>query len=726
MPAKTQPVEAVAQDSGAASLRRLEQTRDLGPIAHLPVWEGFTPEAIEPGVRHLLVEVAQAFAALEAAPQPTWAGLMAPLERMEQRLDHVLGAVSHLLSVKYSDELKAAQDAVRPEYVKLLNRMSQSRAVYAAMSSLRDGDAFAGLSTARQRILKESISAMQRAGVHLDDAAKARYRQIQQRLAQLSDDFSANLVKQEQASRIRVQDPQRVAGVPAPMLELAAKTAREDGAQDADARAGPWHFVVNGPNYVAIIQNAKERSLREEIYRAYRARGTAAEFDNRPIVNEILKLRQELATLLGFAHYAAFSVDDKMAPSVQAVWDLFDQLESAARPAAEREYVELRRFMDDQGAAEAEDPQAWDIAFWTERLQETRYGYDEERLRNYFQMPKVFDGLFALVGRLYGLRVRRAAADAVPVWDESVRFFEVLNGQGDDAEIIAGLYVDPYARPGEKRGGAWMNTVVDRSRLLAGGGRSSSLPVALFVMNARPPAEGAVALMSLDEVRTLFHEFGHAMQHMFTDIEDGGASGLNLVEWDAVELASQFNEYWMDHRPFLRGLTAHKDSGEALDEETLERIIASRNFMAGNATLRQLQFGKTDMWLHWRYGLPGAEEAATPYEIEERIAQATVVAPRLAGETMLPSFGHLFSGGYAAGYYSYKWAEVLAADAFAAFKEVGLDNDAAVRQVAKRFRDTVLGLGGSLPAGEVYRRFRGRDANPEALLVEQGLLFKGG
>ena len=726
MPAEAQPVEAVAQDSGAASLRQLEQTRDLGPIAHLPVWEGFTPEAIEPGVRHLLAEVAQAFAALEAAPQPTWAGLMAPLERMERRLDHVLGAVSHLLSVKYSDELKAAQDAVRPEYVKLLNRMSQSRAVYAAMSSLRDGDAFAGLSTARQRILRESISAMQRAGVHLDDAAKARYRQIQQRLAQLSDDFSANLVKQEQASRIRVQDPQRVAGVPAPVLELAAKTAREDGTQDADARAGPWHFVVNGPNYVAIIQNAKERSLREEIYRAYRARGTAAEFDNRPIVDEILKLRQELATLLGFAHYAAFSVDDKMAPSVQAVWDLFDQLESAARPAAEREYAELRRFMGDQGAAEAEDPQAWDIAFWTERLQETRYGYDEERLRNYFQMPKVFDGLFALVERLYGLRVRRAAADAAPVWDESVRFFEVLNGQGDDAEIIAGLYVDPYARPGEKRGGAWMNTVVDRSRLLAGGGRSSSLPVALFVMNARPPAEGAVALMSLDEVRTLFHEFGHAMQHMFTDIEDGGASGLNLVEWDAVELASQFNEYWMDHKPFLRGLTAHKDSGEALDEETLERIIASRNFMAGNATLRQLQFGKTDMWLHWRYGLPGAEEAATPYEIEERIAQATVVAPRLAGETMLPSFGHLFSGGYAAGYYSYKWAEVLAADAFAAFKEVGLDNDAAVRQVAKRFRDTVLGLGGSLPAGEVYRRFRGRDANPEALLVEQGLLFKGG
>ena len=310
----------------------------------------------------------------------------------------------------------------------------------------------------------------------------------------------------------------------------------------------------------------------------------------------------------------------------------------------------------------------------------------------------------------------------MPVWDASVQFFEVLQGQGEDAQVIAGLYVDPYARPGEKRGGAWMNTVVDRSRLLASAGRTSSLPVALFVMNARPPAEDAVALMSLDEVRTLFHEFGHAMQHMFTDVEEGGASGLNLVEWDAVELASQFNEYWMDHKPFLRGLTAHRDTGEPLDDETLERIIASRNFMAGNATLRQLQFGKTDMRLHGEYGLPGRDADPTPFEIEESVALATVVTPRLPGESALPAFGHLFSGGYAAGYYSYKWAEVLAADAFAAFREVGLDNDPEVRKVAARFRDTVLALGGSRPAAEIYRQFRGRDAAPEALLIEQGLV----
>lgn len=726
MPADAQPVEAAVEDA-ATSLSQLERTQDFGPITQLPIWQGFTPEAIEPGVRQLLAEVEQAFAALEADPQPTWASLMTPLERLEQRLDQVMGVVSHLLNVKYSDELKAAQDAVRPDYVKLINRMGQSRAVYDAMSNLRDdGAAFSKLNVPQQRILKESIRAMERAGVHLDEGAKARYREIQQRLAELSDDFTANLVKQEEASRIKVTDPARVAGVPQPVLDLAANTAQEDGAQDASAADGPWHFVVNGPNYLAIIQQGRDRSLREEFYRAYRGRGTAPEFDNRPIVVETLKLRQELADLLGFPHFAELSLENKMAPEVEAVWELFAQLEAAARPAAEREYAELREFMRSQGAAEAEDPAPWDIAFWTERLQEARYSYDEERLRDYFQMPKVFDGLFALVERLYGLRVRRAAADAVPVWDESVRFFEVLSGQGEAAEVIAGLYVDPYARPGEKRGGAWMNTVVDRSRLLAGDGRSSSLPVALFVMNARPPAEGAVALMSLDEVRTLFHEFGHAMQHMFTEVEEGGASGLNLVEWDAVELASQFNEYWMDHKPFLRGLTAHKDSGEPLDEETLDRIIASRNFMAGNATLRQLQFGKVDMRLHAEYGLPGADSAVTPFAVEERIALATVVTPRLSGETMLPSFGHLFSGGYAAGYYSYKWAEVLAADAFAAFKEVGLNNDAEVRKVAARFLDTVLALGGSRPAEEIYRQFRGRGADPEALLIEQGLAASAG
>ena len=625
-----------AADSAAA----LERTASHGPLTHLPDWSAITPEVVEAGLRELVRQTAAGFDALETGHTPTWDGLMAPLEQLEVRLGRAIGAVTHLISVKYSEALQAAHDAVRPDYVQLFNRMNQSTAIHAGMTALRDGPEWDSLPAARQRIVSESIRAMERSGVALTGAARARFTEIAERLSELSNDFQNNLVREEKVNRIRIDDGALVAGVPEAVLAQAAQTAVDDGVEGASAASGPWHFVINGPNYTAVMQQGEHRELRERMYRAFRSRGTSEGLDNRPVLTEILALRQEQSRLIGFDTYAERSIDAKMAPSVAAVWALFEQLEQAARP------------VDD---------------------------------------------------------------DALPVWDESVEFFEVRR----DGEVIAGFYVDPYARPGEKRGGAWMNTVVDRS-LVLGGGDSATLPVALFVLNGRPPAAGRPGLMSLDEVRTLFHEFGHATQHMFTRIDDGGASGMNLVEWDAVELASQFNEYWMEHKPFLRRLTAHVDTGEPLDDDTLDRIIDSRNFMAGNATLRQLQFGKIDMALHERCGL--GEDGPDLWQLERDIAAATLVLPTLPDESQLPAFGHLFSGGYAAGYYSYKWAEVLAADAFAAFREVGLDNDAAVREVAARFRDTVLALGGSLPAGEVYRLFRGRDASPEALLIDQGLL----
>ncbi|HEX7037998.1 MAG TPA: M3 family metallopeptidase [Pseudomonadales bacterium] len=703
--------------SAADSLASLEATACVGPIAHLPVWSNITPERARSGLDRLLAESEAAFDELERNGKPTWEGLMRPLERLQDRLGRVFGAVLHLTSVKYSDELQAAYDAVRPRYVALANRMAQSRAVYEALVAIRDGAEYGRLDQAQRRILTESIRGMERAGVHLTGDARRRYQEIQERLSDLGNRFQIHLVKEEQTARVRVGDRARVAGVPKPVLELAAQTARNDGVAEANETDGPWHFVVNAVSYQAVLEHAQDRSLREELYRAFRSRGTRADLDNRPVLEEMLRLRQEQARLVGFPNYAARSIDAKMAPSVDAVWALLEEIERAARPVAERELAELKAFMASRGAAEVEDLAPWDVPYWSERLREARYAYDSEALREYFQLPKVMDGLFSLVETLYGVAIRRLRDANVPVWDESVEFYEVLR----DGEVIAGFYMDPYARPGEKRAGAWMNTVVDRSRVLAPPGRSSSLPVALFVMNARPPAAGRPALLSLDEVRTLFHEFGHATQHMFTQIEEGGASGMNLVEWDAVELASQFNEYWLEHEPFLRALSAHVDTGEPLDDETLERIVASRNFLIGNATLRQLQFAKTDLALHERYGLPDGNEQRSPYRIEAEIAAETLVLPRLPDETQLPSFGHLFAGGYAAGYYSYKWAEVLAADAFAAFREAGLDDEARLKAVAERFRDTVLGLGGSLPAAEVYRRFRGRDATPEALLVEQGL-----
>ncbi len=711
-------------EASADSLAKLERQAAYGPISHLPVWRAIEAEDVEPGIRQLLRETASAFEALEGEleaghdPQSvSWDAVMAPSERLNVRLGQVLGPVIHLTSVKYSDALQEAWDAVRPEYVRLSNRMSQSRPLYHAMTALRDGSEWPQLSQARQRILTEYIRGMERSGVHLEGAARERYQEIDERLSKLSNDFQTNLVKEEKSERVKVRDAGQVHGVPGPVLAMAAKQAVDDGETGATPDQGPWHFVVNGVNYLAVLQHCESRTLREELYRAFRFRGTRDPFDNRPLLEEMLRLRQEQARLVGFASYAELSIDAKMASSPDDVWRLLEQLETWARPAAEREFAELRGYMAEQDAPEAEDPRPWDVPYWTEKLREARYDYDTEALRDYFQMPRVLDGLFDLVSKLYDVEIRPVEAAAVPVWDESVSFFEVLRG----GSVIAGFYVDPYARPGEKRGGAWMNTVVGRNRLLAQPGQTASLPVALFVMNGRPPSEGRPGLMSLEEVRTLFHEFGHATQHMFTQVDEGGAAGMNLVEWDAVELASQFNEYWMEYKPFLRNLSCHVETGEPLDDATLDRIIDSRNFMVGNFTLRQLAFGKTDMALHQRYGLAGGDDGETPFDIERRITRETLVTPMLADETQLPAFGHLFAGGYAAGYYSYKWAEVLAADAFAAFREVGLDNERGLRDVAARFRDTVLALGGSLPAAEVYRRFRGRDATADALLEDQGL-----
>ena len=697
----------------ASHLQALERTSAAGVLAHLPLWNGIEAADVEPGVRALLSELDAEFSAIEQSPEPTWAGLMVPLERINLRLGRVFGPISHLLSVKYADPLQTAFDTVRPDLVAFGNRMSQSGAVYEAMKALAGSAEADTLNTAQKRILSESIRGMERAGVHLAGAEKARYQEIQTRLADLSNTFRTNLVKEEKTARVRASQKHEVEGIPAAILDMAAKTAREDGVESATAEGGPWHFLVNGVNYTVVTHGA-HRPLREAFYRAFRARGTSEALDNRPVLQEIVALRQEMAALVGFDSFAALSVDAKMAPDTEAVWELLDALETAAKPVARNEQADLIAFMRAQGAVEVDDLQPWDVSFWSEKLQESRYGYDSEGLRQYFQLPVVLDGLFALTEKLYGATVTPATEKA-PLWDDEMMFFEVRQ---NDA-VVAGFYLDPYARAGEKRGGAWMNTVVDRTRLLAPPGGTSSLPVALLVMNARPPAEGQPALMSLDEVRTLFHEFGHATQLLFTEVEDGGASGLDLVEWDAVELASQFNEYWMDHPPFLKGLSRHVETGETLSDDLISRIIDSANFMAGNATLRQVLYAKADFLIHERYAKEG--ENRTPMDMEQDVAEATLVLPTLQGESLLPAFTHLFAGGYAAGYYSYKWAEVLAADAFGAFEEVGLDNAEGVRAVASQFRSTVLALGGSLPAEEVYRQFRGRDASPEALLRKQGL-----
>jgi oligopeptidase A len=402
-----------------------------------------------------------------------------------------------------------------------------------------------------------------------------------------------------------------------------------------------------------------------------------------------------------------------MAPGVEAALDLLEELRSACFDAAKRELSELQAFAAASGADEEQSLQLWDLAYWAERQRERLFDYSEEELRPYFPLEVVLRGLFELSERLFGVRIRSADGEAA-LWHPDVRFFRVQDEQGEE---IAAFYLDAYSRPKEKRGGAWMDECVGRSRLMAPPDRAVRLPVAYLVCNQTPPIDGRPSLMSFQEVTTLFHEFGHGLQHMLTRVDYGLASGIRNVEWDAVELPSQFMENWCYHWDTLRGLSRHVDTGESLPRELFDKLKAARTYRAASDMLRQLYFGFTDLELHHTHR-PESEDA---FELQRRVASKTTVMPPLDEDRFLCSFGHIFAGGYAAGYYSYKWAEVLSADAFAAFEEAGLDDEAAVSDTGRRYRDTVLALGGSAAPMEVFKAFRGREPRTDALLRHSGL-----
>ncbi|MAT14117.1 MAG: peptidase M3, partial [Planctomyces sp.] len=421
-----------------------------------------------------------------------------------------------------------------------------------------------------------------------------------------------------------------------------------------------------------------------------------------------LKLREEKSKLLGYQNYAELSLAQKMAPSVDAVEEMFEELRSAAWDAAGEDMKDIEQLAKESG--QDEPLMNWDVAFWAERLREKRFSFTDEELRPYFSLKRVLDGLFGLVERIFGIKVEAADGEA-PVWNKDVRYFKIYDESGAQC---AAFYLDPYSRPKDKRGGAWMDDCLSR-RIVDG---QVQLPVAYLICNSTPPIGSKPSLMTFREVETLFHEFGHGLQHMMTKINYADASGINGVEWDAVELPSQFMENWCYHRPTLLGMTAHYETGEPLPEELFEKICAARTYRSGTMTLRQLLFGMTDMTLHSEFDPNGGK---TVFDIHQEISKKTSVLPLLPDDKSLCAFQHIFAGGYAAGYYSYKWAEVLSADAFGAFEEVGLNDDEAVAAVGRHFRDTVLALGGSRHPMDIFKEFRGREPSTEALLRHSGL-----
>jgi oligopeptidase A len=691
----------------------------VAPPANLPLLRGtglppfaeITPDQVQ-AIPQLLKALEQALTTLEQQVEPTWSSLVEPLEQISEQLRWSWGVVGHLMGVRNSDELRQVYQQVQPQVVQFYNRLGQSKPLHEAFKKLRQGSNWDQLNEAQQRIVEAALRDAELAGVGLPPDQQQHFNAIEMELARLATEFSNHVLDATKAYRLLLTEPAEIEGLPESLLSLAAQAARDAGYEGATADAGPWLITLDFPSFGPFLKHSRRRDLREQLYRAYIRRAADGELDNQPLIQSILKLRQEKAQLLGFASYADLSLASKMAPSVSAVEQLLEELRVASYPAAVTDLEALKAFAQAQGAAEADDLKQWDISFWSERLREAKFAFNEEELRPYFPLPQVMQGLFDLCQKIFGVSITAADGEA-PVWHPDVRYFGIADESG---EIIAHFYLDPYSRPAEKRGGAWMDVCLTRSRQLDG---ELQLPVAYLICNQTPPVDGKPSLMNFSEVETLFHEFGHGLQHMLTRVDYPGAAGIQNVEWDAVELPSQFMENWCYDRETLFGMARHYQTGEPLPEPYYEKLLAARTFMAGTAMLRQLNFSLVDLELHHRYDPQGSETIA---QVRDRIAATTSILKPLPEDAFLCSFGHIFAGGYAAGYYSYKWAEVLSADAFAAFEEVGLDNDVAVREIGRRFRETVLALGGGQHPMKVFSTFRGRKPQTTALLRHNGLL----
>ena len=671
----------------------------------LPNYQAISPEAVGEGMPQLLAELEQQLEALETSLKQggssSWDQLMGPLQQLGERLRWSWGVVGHLLGVCNTPELREAHEQQQAAVVRFSSRLGQSQPIYNALEQLEAQAE--SLDRCQQRIVAQERLGMQLRGVGLSGEEQQRFNQLSEELSALSTRFSNNVLDATAAWELLLSKPEDVAGCPSSLLELLADAARQKGHDGATAAAGPWLLGLDHPRYGPFLRFADRRDLREQAYRAFISR---ADEGNKDLVAEILKRRQEKAELLGYRNWAEVSLASKMAPSVASVEQLLEDLRAPAITAAQAELKDLTTLA-------GSDLEPWDLSYWAEKRRQQRFDLDSEALRPYFPLPQVLDGLFGLCQRLFGIRITAADGEA-PLWHSDVRFFRVSDASS--GAPLAAFYLDPYSRPGSKRGGAWMDECLGRQRSSNG---ELVLPVAYLICNQTPPVGDAPSLMSFDEVETLFHEFGHGLQHMLTTVEQPEAAGINGVEWDAVELPSQFMENWCYDGPTLDAIARHWQSGEPLPESERQKLLQARTFMAGSATLRQVHLALTDLRLHatWR-----ADAGISPEGLRRQVAETTTVLPLLEEDALLCSFGHIFAGGYSAGYYSYKWAEVLSADAFAAFEDAGLDDEQAVQDTGRRFRATVLSLGGSEAPADVFERFRGRSPSADALLRHSGLI----
>jgi oligopeptidase A len=671
-------------------------------MSGLPPFEHIRPEHVEPAIDSLLAENRQRISALlNDAGHFTWSNLAQPMEDMEDRLARVWSPVSHMNSVVNSESWRDAHNACLPKLSEYSTELGQKRDLFEAYQSIRDGTEYATLDTAQKKIIDNALRDFHLSGVDLPADKKQRFKDIRQRLSQLTTRFEENILDATQGWQRLVTDEASLAGLTDSARAMAKQAAEQKGQKG-------WLFTLDFPSYYAVMTYADERALRREMHEAYVTRASdqgpnAGKWDNSALMDEILALRHELAQLLGFNNYAECSLATKMADSPERVLDFLHDLAHRSRAIAEQDMRELQQFARDEHGVDQLQP--WDIAYYSEKLRQHTYAISQEDLKPYFPETRVIPGMFGVVKRLYGMNINPMAG--VEVWHPDVRFYEIRD---KDGELRGQFYLDLYARE-NKRGGAWMDDCIGRKRKADG---SIQIPVAFLTCNLTPPLGDEPALFTHDEVITLFHEFGHGLHHMLTQVEQVGVSGISGVAWDAVELPSQFMENWCWEKEALDLIAGHYQTGEALPDALYQKMQAAKNFQSGMGMVRQLELALFDFRMHHEYDPEHGARIQTT--LDEVRAEVAVITPAPCNRFQ-HSFSHVFAGGYAAGYYSYKWAEVLSADAFSLFEENGIFDHAT----GLKFLRAVLEQGGSREPMDLFVEFRGREPTIDALLRHSGI-----
>jgi oligopeptidase A len=664
----------------------------------LPRFAEIQPAHVTPAVDQLIAENKALLEQLATAgDEPTWDRFVAPLDDANERLSRAWGQVAHLNAVMNSPQLREVYNANLPKITQYYTELSQDERLYEKFKAIRASQGFASLGIEQRKIVDNELRDFRLGGAELPPEEKGKFKALRERLDQLSARFNDNVLDATNAFAHLVTDKAELAGVPDDVLEAAAAAAAAEGKEG-------WKLTLHMPSYLPVMQYADNRSLRAQLYRAYTTRAAELgnpDWNNAPLIDEILALRGQAARMLGFNSYAELSLTPKMAESPQQVLAFLDDLAGRVKPFAQRDYDELLRFARERLGLDRLD--AWDIGWASEKLRIERYAFSEQEVKQYFPEHRVLAGMFRVVETLYGIRIAPAQA---PTWHPDVRFFDIRNGSG---ELVGQFYLDLYARP-SKRGGAWMDDAITRKR------RDSRVqtPVAYLTCNFSAPVGGRPALFTHSEVTTLFHEFGHGLHHLLTRAEHRGVSGINGVEWDAVELPSQFMENFCWEWDVLSGMTEHVVTRQPLPRTLFDKMLAAKNFQSGLQFVRQLEFALFDMHLHHDF-VPGV--GLTPLQLLEQVRRQIAVVFPPEFNRFPNSFSHVFAGGYAAGYYSYKWAEVLSADAYSLFEEQGVLNP----EVGARFWAEILAVGGSRPALESFVAFRGREPSIDALLRHSGM-----